>query len=182
MPRLAPYLLPFAFVGLLAACQFGSGGETTPGDVTPNAVAGDAIEVTPLDGGAPEATLDLPPGPQAESEKPAQSTAPVAEVEAAPFAEIEPAPKPELEEAPVEEQKSDKQIACEKQKGQWEQVGGASHTCIFNTKDAGKSCTKGTQCEGDCLARSGTCSPIRPLLGCNEILQDDGSRVTLCID
>lgn len=176
MPRFASFALSLALVGLLAGCQLGSGGDAATGDVTPNAVAGDPIEVTALD--EPEAAADLPPGPQSEGEKPAQSTAPEAE----PVAEIEPAPVPELEDPPVEEQKSDKQIACEKKKGQWSRVGSSSHTCIFTTKDSGQSCTNGTQCEGDCLARSGTCSPIRPLLGCNEILQDDGNRVTLCID
>lgn len=78
--------------------------------------------------------------------------------------------------------KSDMQLACERKKGQWAKVTGTVHTCIFTTKDAGKSCSRESQCEGACLARSGTCSPIKPLLGCNEILQDNGARVTLCIN
>lgn len=181
MPRSATFALSLCLIGLLSACQVGSGGDNTAtDDVTPNAVAGDAIEVTSLDGS--DITGDQTPGPQSEGEKPAQSITPEAVVEAEPVADIEPAPQPELEEPPVEEQKSDKQIACEKKKGQWSKVGSSSHTCIFTTKDSGKSCTKGTQCEGECLARSGTCAPIRPLLGCNDILQDDGSRATLCIE
>ena len=32
------------------------------------------------------------------------------------------------------------------------------------------------------LARSGTCAPITPMFGCNDILQDDGREVTLCLD
>jgi hypothetical protein len=33
-----------------------------------------------------------------------------------------------------------------------------------------------------CLARSGTCAPIMPLFGCNEVLDKQGRRVTLCIE
>jgi hypothetical protein len=46
----------------------------------------------------------------------------------------------------------------------------------------GKACTRQSQCEGYCLARSGTCAPITPMFGCNDILQDDGREVTLCLD
>lgn len=182
MPRLAALFLCLGLSALLAGCQpAGTGtGDPGTGDLTPNAVTGDAIEVTALD--APPAEAEAAPGPQAEAEKPPQSDPPEAVTEDPALAEIEPAPQPDLEETPVEEQKSDKQIACEKKKGRWLKVSASSHTCVFTTKDSGKSCTKGTECEGDCLARSGTCSPLRPLLGCNEILQDDGRRVTLCID
>lgn len=55
-------------------------------------------------------------------------------------------------------------------------------TCIHDTTDSGKQCRKSGDCEGDCLARSGTCSPVRPLFGCNEILMNDGRRATLCRD
>jgi hypothetical protein len=59
---------------------------------------------------------------------------------------------------------------------------GELRTCVFTTRDGGKQCNRESQCEGVCLARSGTCSPVKPLLGCNEILQDNGARVTLCIE
>lgn len=54
-------------------------------------------------------------------------------------------------------------------------------TCVNPTRDAGKACRRGSDCEGLCLARSFTCAPYDPLFGCNEILQDDGSRVTYCL-
>jgi len=54
--------------------------------------------------------------------------------------------------------------------------------CIETTRDAGKVCTSGTECDGQCLARSGTCSPLKPLFGCHEILADNGGRATICID
>lgn len=53
-------------------------------------------------------------------------------------------------------------------------------TCFIQPKDAGQRCTRASDCEGACLARSGTCSPVIPLLGCNEILLDTGLRVTEC--
>jgi hypothetical protein len=54
--------------------------------------------------------------------------------------------------------------------------------CVTLTRDGGKACTRQSQCEGYCLARSGTCAPITPMFGCNDILQDDGREVTLCLD
>ena len=50
------------------------------------------------------------------------------------------------------------------------------------TRDAGKTCRRQTDCETECLARSRTCAPITPLFGCNPVLQADGREVNLCID
>ena len=184
MPPLARMILTLGLVGLLSACQLqlpGKGPGSDPETVTANAVTGDPIEVTALDT-PPEATeTALPPGSDATAKT--QTDPPAVTPAETEIAEIEPAPVPEAEAEAAELQKSDMQIACEKKKGRWARTGsGDLHTCVFTTKDAGKSCTRQSQCEGLCLARSGTCSPIRPLLGCNDILQDDGSRVTLCID
>jgi hypothetical protein len=54
--------------------------------------------------------------------------------------------------------------------------------CQFTTRDGGKRCTRESQCEGLCLARSGTCAPVEPLMGCHDILQDNGTRATQCIE
>ena len=79
--------------------------------------------------------------------------------------------------------KSKDQITCEKRRGNWTNAGKSSiKTCIQRTRDAGKQCRKQGDCSSACLARSGTCAPVKPLFGCNEILQKDGSRATLCID
>ena len=81
------------------------------------------------------------------------------------------------------EQKSKEELACVKQGGNWAKAGKSSgKTCLKPTRDAGKQCRKQGDCTSVCLARSGTCAPVKPLFGCNEILQKDGSRVTLCID
>jgi hypothetical protein len=74
-------------------------------------------------------------------------------------------------------------LACFKQGGNFGPVGGGgSLACVRPTRDSGKQCTRETDCEGRCLARSGTCAPLTPLFGCNDILQADGRRVTLCVD
>ena len=86
--------------------------------------------------------------------------------------------------APVPEAlKTEAHLACERKGDLWVKAGksGAS-TCVKRTKDSGKRCTTGKQCKGECLARSGTCAPYQPLFGCNEVLQDNGMRTTLCLD
>lgn len=181
---------------LLAACFAGTGApKDKAGDANP--ITGGAIEVTALD--APPTK----PGAAATAEKPPAVTVPAAKLghDAKPEAAGQPAPdskpdpaeaeapeKPEIappEAAPLvaEELKTAAQKACEKKGNFWGKAGksGAS-ACMQRMKDAGKRCVNGTQCSGECLARSMTCSPYKPLFGCNEILQDNGVRMTLCID
>lgn len=57
-----------------------------------------------------------------------------------------------------------------------------SLVCYRTPPDAGKSCRRESDCSTLCLARSQSCAPIDPLFGCNEILTDKGTRVTLCVD
>lgn len=54
--------------------------------------------------------------------------------------------------------------------------------CFETPKDAGKSCSKATDCDGQCLARSKSCAPLTPLFGCNAILDSAGREVTICVD
>jgi hypothetical protein len=210
MPRLfrmSPVALVYAAL-LMAGCQLSGPGQGPAGDdVTPNAVTGSEIEVTALDAGpsaAAEGVGNLPPeasvlpDPTDAPEAAAEPTAAAGEAplggeplpgeaedtvagteDAAAEAVQEPAAAPEV---PPEE-KSDQQIACERKKGTWSLAGkGDIRICIFRTRDAGKRCVSSRQCDGDCLARSGTCSPIKPLIGCNEVLADSGMRVTQCIE
>lgn len=184
MPRLPSLLLALCLPALVAGCQITpQGAGTGPADaVTPNAVAGDAIEVTALDATPPatDAPADQatdPAGVEATAAAPAQpNPAPTVATET-------PAPQPDLEAEVPTTPKPAQQLACEKRGGKWTRVGkGALFACIQPTRDAGKQCSRESQCESQCLARSGTCAPFKPLLGCNEVLQDNGARVTLCID
>lgn len=193
MRRLSPVAIHVAVLvcaaGLLAACQpaGGKGPRSGPdAGVTANAVAGEPIEVTALDApaGAGAATPVASVEP-AGSDAAAPQAAPAAQAEAAPVPSAEPAPgpapKPELSEKPVAP-KSEQQLACEKKGSKWFKIGEGKFGCVKETRDAGKRCEKESQCDGVCLARSGTCAPFKPLYGCNEILQDNGARVTLCLN
>jgi len=171
-----------AVLALAACIAGGPGGDKAGG---PNPITGSEIEVT---------TLDAPPAAQ-----PGQAEGPAAaEAKAAEKPATRPKPRPEKPEsaaaaeeiappeaaAPVPEKlKSAAQLACEKKRDLWVKAGdsGAS-ACVKRMKDAGKRCTTGKQCQGECLARSGTCAPYQPLFGCNEVLQDNGVRTTLCLD
>lgn len=74
-------------------------------------------------------------------------------------------------------------LACEKLGGFYVVVGDSGpSSCQFRTRDGGKSCRSSAECEGVCLARSRSCAPVNPLFGCNDVLQDDGRRVSLCIE
>lgn len=78
---------------------------------------------------------------------------------------------------------SPEELTCVKNGGSWGKAGKTGgKTCFMQTKDAGKSCQRESDCEASCLARSGTCAPVSPMFGCNEILQDNEVMVTLCID
>lgn len=199
MPRLSLAVMALCAATLLAACQTGGpNGLAGPKDgVTPNAVAGSEIEVTALDelpGEAPAAPEAADPAAKPAGPDTAAPQAAPADPEAAdpagaetaaetdPDAAAEPAPKPDLAETPVTP-KSEMQLACEKKGGKWFKIGkGDKRACVRQTKDAGKRCERESQCDSVCLARSGTCAPFKPMYGCNEILQDNGARVTLCLD
>lgn len=159
-------LLSF-LVASLAACTLSLPAKTP--EPAPAAILPGAVEVTPL---AAPATAERPAEPATE----AQSPAPAAQPAAASNPDLAPAPAPTESRTPQER-------ACLAKGGIWSANGTSSlRTCVERTRDAGKSCRKETDCEGLCLARSRSCAPVKPLFGCNPILQADGSEATLCID
>lgn len=183
MSRLSLVALVLCAASLVAGCQIAGPGKTGSGPPAGNALTGGEIEVTPLD--APTGETAASPAAAATGTAGEGKAAPQAAPAAEPVAKAEPAspaPKADLEAVPVTP-KSEMQLACEKKHGRWSGIGkGDARACIFQTRDAGKQCDRESQCDGVCLARSGTCSPFKPLYGCNEILQDNGARVTLCLD
>jgi hypothetical protein len=73
--------------------------------------------------------------------------------------------------------------ACLKAGGQYLRLGkGQAFYCQIEPGDAGRICTKASDCESACLARSRTCAPVKPLFGCHEVLLDSGQAATLCVD
>ncbi len=140
----------------------------------------EAIAVSSLD--APAAAL-TEEGPAAVAAAPRMS----AEALADQTADTPPETGALLEEVaappPPEPPKSPSQIACEKKGGRFAKAGNSTtFVCVRETRDGGKACRRETDCEGLCLARSRSCSPITPVLGCQEILTQDGLRVTQCVN
>lgn len=158
--RAGPILLSLF---LLTACQLTGGGTVGTGAA---GLAADEIVVTPLD--------EPPPAAEAGSATEADPALPPAEAEmsVAPESLAEP-------EAP----KTAEQLLCEARGGIWTVAGNTgAYLCVQPTRDGGKACHKESDCEGQCLARSMSCAPFTPLFGCNEVLDKQGRRVTLCID
>lgn len=149
----------------LAGCQMG-GSKAPASDVAPPAaLQGPAVEVTPL------APIGAAPAPGNEAAVKPATPAPVSK------------PEPEAEPALVAKPKSAAHLACEKKGGKYVPLGkSGALTCQMPTRDGGKQCRKESDCEGVCLARSRTCAPVKPLFGCQSILQEDGVQVDLCID
>ncbi|PJF11180.1 hypothetical protein [Pseudorhodobacter sp. MZDSW-24AT] len=169
-------LLPLLLLPVLAACQ-----------VLPGALARDATveaQANPITGGAIAVTsLDAPAAAPASA--PAAAPAAVPAPEASPeTAASPPAEAPAAAEpvAPVAV-KTAAQLACERRGGRWSVAGGgAAAFCQSPTRDAGQSCRAATDCTGYCLAKSGTCAPVTPMLGCHDILNDQGRMLTQCIN
>lgn len=201
MTHRASLILMLGFAGLLSACQISAPGGT---DVTANAVAGDRIEVSALDAPAAGALAPPPAGLATAAPQDAEPTSAAADPAAGPATGPATGPVPApipgddaaegqggaagvdpvlaTEPEPLPDAKSDRQLACERKDGQWVTAVGSLKACVFPTGESGKRCTKESQCKGVCLARSGTCAPVKPLYGCNEVLQDNGARVTLCLE
>ncbi len=181
-------VIVLASLAVLQSCTPGApGGAFAPGAAP--GIAGEAIEVTTLDGPVVDPARDAIADASTDTETSAQTrpkprpgsegAAEVAET-GTDTAASEPAV-----EAPVapDIKKSRDQLQCEKRGGRWTKFGeGDARTCVKTTRDAGKSCKKKEDCQSECLARSMTCAPFDPLLGCNEVLQSDGRTVTLCLD
>lgn len=158
-------LLPMLLL-VLAGCQM-TGGQAEQ----PQVLTGDEIAVTSLDGpglaaeagesGLPDMTLPDPGLPD-----PAMPEAGTADPGAA---------EPDLQTAPEE-------LLCRASGGLWTVAGDSgAFLCVKPTRDGGKACRKESDCDGQCLARSGSCAPYAPLYGCNEVLDRQGRRVTLCL-
>lgn len=75
------------------------------------------------------------------------------------------------------------EAACSRAGGAFLKAGGGSaRACIHDMPDAGKQCRVASDCQGDCLARSGSCAPVAPLYGCHEIALESGGRAMQCRD
>ena len=167
---------------LLAACTLALPGGKTD---APAPLATEKIEVTKLDapkgGTAPAAKA--PPAKAQDATKVPEAAAPAQPDTARNTASKPAEPAPPAAAAPPAAPLSPAALACKKKGGRYIRTGsGDLRACVRVTGEEGKACRRETDCLGSCLARSGTCAPVKPLFGCNEILQADGRRVTLCLD
>ena len=108
--------------------------------------------------------------------------------------EPEPEPQPEPEPAPdltpelVPPTPSEPlaqaraRAACVEQGGLFSRRGAGLFACVQQTRDGGRQCRQNSDCQGVCLARSGTCAPFTPLYGCQEVFTGPGRRETLCLE
>ena len=145
----------------------------------PAPLATETIEVTKLDApkGAAAPAAKTTQAKAADATKPPDAATPD-KADTAHDATAKPA-----EAAPPPAPLSPAALACKKKGGRYIKTGSSDlRACVKETGEEGKSCKRETDCIGSCLARSGTCAPVKPLFGCNEILQADGRRVTLCLD
>ncbi len=86
------------------------------------------------------------------------------------------------------------EASCTAQGGTLQRVGRMqSVQCVIAYADAGKRCTDGDQCGGDCLladtnsvpaggAAVGQCAPTSNRFGCATRVEDGKADATLCID
>lgn len=182
----------------LAGCQFAlpgrgsdaagseqnAGPEVNPITGAPLATAQSAITVTSLDDPGDIAAPDAPPAAVAPGGDANVAETPGPEAPLQPL--VTPKPRPDEGQAaspPPQAPKTPAHVACEKRGGRWSQAGASgANYCQTITKDSGKACTKATDCQGYCLAKSNTCAPASPLLGCHDILTEDGKLLTQCIN
>lgn len=159
---------PLLLCLLLAACAAKSGGPQAA-DLSPPkpSILGAAVETAPL--GAPGGAILAPTAPLPAAAPPTSSAPP--------------APAPLASPPPASPALSPAQQRCEARGGIYAaSPAGGAFTCLKRTRDGGKRCDQDRDCQGQCLARSRTCAPLDPLLGCNEVLQDDGYVVNLCLN
>ena len=72
--------------------------------------------------------------------------------------------------------------ACERSGGTLAPRGNSLFVCFRPTSDANQFCEAPSDCESVCLARSRTCAPTTPFLGCHEVLTEGGQRATECVN
>lgn len=72
--------------------------------------------------------------------------------------------------------------SCQRSGGEFAGTPGKAMLCFHTPPDAGRQCNKDTDCTAGCLAKSHTCAPISPLIGCQDLLDDEGRTVTQCVN
>lgn len=125
----------------------------------------------------PAAAPDTPPAASA-AETAADAPPPEAPAPEAPAPDIVPAPVPPPEPPMLSQERH----LCERSGGTLMPRAPGLYACVHPTRDANRTCDEASDCEGLCLARSGTCAPFTPLYGCQEVFTLRNRRETLCTE
>ena len=84
--------------------------------------------------------------------------------------------------------------ACARQGGALQPVGRMQTVqCVLRYTDAGKRCTSGAQCQGDCRAEegrtfeggapaAGVCQATSDRFGCHTQIENGRAQATICVD
>lgn len=133
------------------------------------------------------AAADVDATAPAAATEPTAETAPEADApDAGNQPEAKPAPEPTPDPTPKPTPKPDRNAVarakCVAAGDIFSKTKTGAFVCVSRTRDSGKTCTGSNQCEGSCLARSGTCAPVTPLVGCHDIVTNNGGMSTVCID
>lgn len=92
------------------------------------------------------------------------------------------APSDVVEEAPPRtDLNAEARRRCARSGGRFTRSPAGLFFCVRETRDANKSCTADRDCQGVCLARSRTCAPLTPLLGCHQVFTATGIA-TVCVE
>ena len=176
-------ILALAALAALSACLAGKTAPAGEASGEAAALSAEVIEVQPLEAtpsNAAAAPSDAEPEASAPEAAPDEALQPL--TDAAADADHSSAQQADVAQ-PAAPPASPEEAACVRKKGMWVKAGKSGlMACVKITRDSGKMCRSGKDCSGECLARSLTCAPYSPLFGCNEIVQDDGVRTTLCLD
>ena len=73
-------------------------------------------------------------------------------------------------------------VSCQRSGGAFTGTQGKAMLCFHTPPDAGRQCDRASQCTAGCLAKSHTCAPVTPLIGCQDVLDDEGRTVTQCVN
>lgn len=134
-------------------------------DPAPSGEEGPPEKATPLEEQAPsgeEEPLELAEEPL--EQKPAPEPA-------------APAPEPEPKPAPTAAQ-----LSCEKGGGTFAKTTAGVFVCAQLTGEGQKTCAGPQDCQGECLARSRTCAPMTPLVGCHDLITRSGGVANVCLN
>ncbi len=97
-------------------------------------------------------------------------------------------------QTPVSAPKPADEASCKTAGGDWRPICRMQQpACVFSYRDAGKACSDGDDCAGDCIvkggefasdgkAATGVCSASSDPCGCKQKIEDGKTTAAICVD